>query len=61
MKVKPRGKKSVSGVNHDEARVRVQKPTQGLKVKTNLKAGVFGEAENSARQSNYSRVSQDIN
>jgi hypothetical protein len=39
MKVKTRGKIGVSGVNHNETRVRVQKPTPGLKVKTNIKAG----------------------
>ena len=36
-----------------------------MKVKTNLKAGVlvefYSDAENSARQSNYSSVHQEIN
>jgi hypothetical protein len=38
MKVKSQGKTGVSGVNHDETLVRVQKPTTGLKVKTHVKA-----------------------
>jgi hypothetical protein len=37
--VKAQGKIGVSGVNHDETLVRVQKPAQGLKVKTKIKAG----------------------
>jgi len=34
-----------------------------MKVKSHIRAGsgAFAEAENSARQSNYSSVSQDIN
>jgi hypothetical protein len=35
-----------------------------MKVKTGIKAGIFGgrnEAENSARQSNSSRIYQEIN
>jgi hypothetical protein len=36
---------------------------RGMKVKSHIRAGsgAFAEAENSARQSNYSSVSQDIN
>jgi hypothetical protein len=40
MEVKTQGKAGLSGVNHDETLVRVQKPTTGLKVKTHIKAEV---------------------
>jgi hypothetical protein len=41
MQVKTRIKAEGMPKNHNEARVRVQKPTQGLKVKTGIKAGCF--------------------
>ena len=41
---------TMRGANHNETLVRVQKLTQGLKVKTNIKAG-----------SNSSRIYQSIN
>ena len=39
MKVKPQGKTDLIDVNPNEMLVRVQKPSQGLKVKTHIKAG----------------------
>ena len=39
MKVKTKIKDESTERNHNETLVRVQKPTQGLKVKTNIKAG----------------------
>jgi hypothetical protein len=41
MKVKPQGKAGLVGVNPNETLVRVKKPTQGLKVKSHIKAGAF--------------------
>ena len=39
MKVKTHSKAGGTDRNHNETLVRVQKPTQGLKVKTHIKAG----------------------
>jgi hypothetical protein len=39
MQVKTRVKAGGMPFNHNETLVRVQKPPQGLKVKTNIKAG----------------------
>jgi hypothetical protein len=41
MQVKTRIKASGTERNHNETLVRVQKPTQGLKVQTGLKAGMY--------------------
>jgi hypothetical protein len=41
MKVKPKGKAGLVGVNPNETLVRVQKPTTALKVKTHVKGGLI--------------------